>query len=130
MNIRHFRELQVYQNAKRLALRIYERSKEFPPEEKFSLTDQIRRSSRSVCTNTAEAWRKRRYEAAFTAKLSDAETEGAETQVWLEFAFEIGFVTEDQFQELDAEYERVLGQIVTMIDHPEKWVLRPRKARN
>jgi hypothetical protein len=71
--IRHFRNLEVYQNALAAGLRVYELSKTFPPEEKYSLTDQIRRSSRSVCANIAEAWRKRRYEAAFIAKLSDAE---------------------------------------------------------
>jgi len=84
--IRHFRDLDVYQNALTTGLRAYELSKKFPPQEKYSLTDQIRRSSRSVCANIAEAWRKRRYEAAFISKLSDAEGEAAETQVHLEFS--------------------------------------------
>src|SRR5437660_4982654 len=76
--IRHFRDLEVYQNALAAGLRIYELSKKFPSEEKYSLTDQIRRASRSVCANIAEGWRKRRYEAAFVSKLSDAEGEAAE----------------------------------------------------
>jgi four helix bundle protein len=80
------RELEVYQKAMDVAMRIFELSKRFPKEETYSLTDQIRRSSRSVCANLAEAWRKRRYEKAFVSKLSDVEAEAAETQVWLEFA--------------------------------------------
>jgi four helix bundle protein len=85
--IRHFRDLDVYQNALAAGLRVYELTKSFPIEERYALTDQARRSSRSVCANIAEAWRKRRYEAAFIAKLSDAEGEAAETQVHLEFTF-------------------------------------------
>ena len=85
-NIRHFRQLEVYQLAMDSVMQIFEVSKRFPPEEKYSLTDQIRRSSRSVCTNIAEAWRKRRYPNAFVSKLSDADAEAAETQVWLEYA--------------------------------------------
>ena len=81
-----FRDLDVYQNTLRTGLRVYELTKTFPVEERYSLTDQIRRSSRSVCANIAETWRKRRYEAALVSKLSDAETEAAETQVHLEFA--------------------------------------------
>src|ERR1043166_7610735 len=81
--IRHFRDLDVYQNALETGLRVYELSKKFPNEERYALTDQIRRSSRSVCANIAEAWRKRRYTAAFISKLSDSES--AETQVHIEF---------------------------------------------
>src|SRR5436190_8417605 len=84
--IRHFRDLDVYQNALAAGLRVYELTKKFPAEEKYSLTDQIRRSSRSVCANIAEAWRKRRYQAAFISKLSDAEGEAAETQIHSGFA--------------------------------------------
>jgi four helix bundle protein len=86
-SIRHFRDLDVYQNAFAAGLHIYELSKRFPSEERYALIDQIRRASRSVCANIAEAWRKWRYEAAFIAKLSDAESEAAETQVHLEFKF-------------------------------------------
>src|SRR2546422_11690049 len=81
--VRNFRELDVYQNAMNLLMKIFQLTKRWPSEERFNLTDQIRRSSRSVCANLAEAWRKRRYKAAFIAKLSDAESEAAETQVWL-----------------------------------------------
>jgi len=85
--VRHFRDLDVYQNALAAGLRVYELSKKFPPEERYALTDQVRRSSLSVCANIAEAWRKRRYKAAFISKLSDAEGKAAETQVHLEFRF-------------------------------------------
>lgn len=84
--VQNYTELKVYQLAFTSAMRIYELSKKWPTEEKYSLTDQIRRSSRSVCGNIAEAWRKRRYPAHFVSKLSDADTEAAETEVWLDFA--------------------------------------------
>jgi four helix bundle protein len=88
--IRSFKELRVWQNAMDLAMRVFELTKKFPVEERYSLTDQVRRSSRSVASNTAEAWRKRRYPAAFVAKLNDSEGEGAETQTWIEFARRCG----------------------------------------
>jgi four helix bundle protein len=91
--IRRFRGLDVYQNALAAGLRVYELTKRFPTEERHALTDQARRSSRSVCANLAEAWRKRRYEAAFIAKLSDAEGEAAETQIHLEFAFRHSYLS-------------------------------------
>src|SRR5213075_2306318 len=100
-----------------------EPSKSFPPEELYALTDQIRRSSRSVCANIAEAWRKRRYTAAFISKLSDSEGEAAETQVHIEFAFRHSYISDAEFQAIDNAYERVIGQLVRMIDHPEKWVI-------
>jgi four helix bundle protein len=124
--VRHFRELDVYQNAMNLLMKIFELSKRWPSEERFNLTDQIRRSSRSVCTNLAEAWRKRRYKAAFVAKLSDSETEAAETQVSLEIALRCGYCDEKTFREIDESYDRVLGQIVRMADQPEKWLIKAR----
>jgi four helix bundle protein len=127
--VRHFRDLDVYQNALITGLRIYDLTKKFPIEERYALTDQIRRSSRSVCANIAEAWRKRRYTAAFISKLSDAEGEAAETQVHIEFAVRHGYVSEDEFRELDDGYERILGQLVRMIDHPEKWVIGSREKK-
>ena len=128
--IRHFRDLEVYQNALATGLWVYELSKKFPPEEKYSLTDQIRRrSSRSVCANLAEAWRKRRYEAAFISKLSDAEGEAAETQVHLEFAFHQRYVSRDEFLSADDAYEKICAQIVRMIDEPEKWLIRRRERK-
>src|SRR5213596_2521872 len=122
--IRHFRDLDVYQNALETGLRVYELSKKFPDEERYALTDQIRRSSRSVCANIAEAWRKRRYEAAFVSKLSDAETEAAETQVHAEFAVRHGYVARDEFLKIDDACEKIIGQLVKMIDQPQKWLIR------
>ncbi len=122
--IRHFRDLDVYQNALATGLRVYELSKKFPAEERYALTDQIRRSSRSVCANIAEAWRKRRYEAAFVSKLSDTETEAAETQVHAEFAFHHGYLSREEFLKVDDAYEKIIGQLVKMIDQPQKWLIR------
>lgn len=90
--ISNYKELRVYHNAFETAMNIFHLTKKFPAEERYSLTDQIRRSSRSVCANTAEAWRKRRYRAAFIAKLSDAETEACETEVHLQFALACGYI--------------------------------------
>ncbi len=123
-NIRHFRELEVYQLAMDTAMRIFEVSKLFPAEEKYSLTDQIRRSSRSVCTNIAEAWRKRRYPNAFVSKLSDADAEAAETQVWLEFALKCGYLDRKFCDELDAVYEKILGKLVKMLTRPDQWAIK------
>ena len=122
--VRYFRDLNVYQNALAAGLHVYELSKRFPVEERYALTDQVRRSSRSVCANIAEAWRKRRYEAAFIAKLSDAEGEAAETQVHLEFALHHGYVSRDEFLSLDDAYEKIIGQLVKMIDEPDKWLVK------
>jgi len=105
------------------AMRIFELAKGFPKEEVYSLTDQIRRSSRSVCSNIAEAWRKRRYEAAFVSKLNDAEAESAETQVWLEFSVKCGYLDEEVGRELCASYDHILGKLVNMILHPEQWII-------
>jgi four helix bundle protein len=124
--VRNYRELDVYQNAMNLALKVFELTKQWPSEERFNLIDQIRRSSRSVCTNLAEAWRKRRYRAAFVAKLSDSETEAAETQVSLEIALRCHYCDEKTFREIDQSYEQVLGQIVKMADQSEKWLIKPR----
>ncbi len=122
--IRSHRDLKVYQNARKAAMEIFELSKSFPPEEKFSLTDQGRRSSRSVCANISEAWRKRRYKAAFIAKLSDSETEACETQVWLEFANLCGYIDKETFERMDADYDHILAQIVKMIDGADDWLIK------
>lgn len=122
--IRSHRDLHVYQNARSAAMEIFELSKSFPVEEKYSLTDQVRRSSRSVCANISEAWRKRRYKAAFIAKLSDAETEACETQVWLEFANLCGYINEATFKRLDSEYDKIMGQLVRMIDGTDDWLIK------
>lgn len=123
-NIRHFRELEVYQLAMDAAMQIFELTKRFPPEERYSLTDQIRRSSRSVCANIAEAWRKRRYPNAFVSKLSDAEAEAAETQVWLEFAAKCSYLDRSVAQALDRAYDHILGKLVNMLTQPEQWTIR------
>src|SRR6187401_162958 len=111
MKIVRHQDLDVYKRAFEAAMRIFELSKSFPKEETYSLTDQIRRSSRSVCANLAEAWRKRRYEAHFISKLSDSEAEVAETQVWIEFAVRCGYVDRDQAAPLYTAYDRVLATI-------------------
>jgi len=106
--------LKVYQLAFNAAMTIFEISKTFPVEEKYSLTDQIRRSSRSVCTNLSECWRKRRYQAVFVNKLTDAAQEAAETQTWLEFALACRYIDQNKFEELDERYEHIFAQLNTM----------------
>src|SRR5271166_3872244 len=123
---KHFRELDVYQGAMSLVMRIFELTKHFPVEERYTLTDQVRRSSRSICANLAEAWRKRRYQAAFVSKLNDAETEAAETQVHAEIAFRHGYLNQEVFNEVDDSCDKILAQIVKMIDHADRWVIKPR----
>ena len=127
--IRTRHDLEVYQTAFELAMKIFHKSKSFPKEERYSLTDQLRRSSRSVCANLAEAWRKRRYEASFLSKLSDAEAEGAETQVWLEFAVQCGYLEVEAEHELSTSYDNVLGKIVSLINRPQPWLLPGAKRR-
>jgi four helix bundle protein len=123
-SIRHFRDLEVYQLSVAAAMKLFESSKKFPPEEKYSLTDQMRRSSRSVCANIAEAWRKRRYPNAFVSKLSDAKAEAAETQVWIEFSAKCGYFPSDQCDELNRQYENIQGKLVNMLSPPEQWRIR------
>ena len=96
-SVRSHGDLEVYRMGFEAAMRIFELSKEFPVEERYSLTDQMRRSSRSVCGNIAEAFRKRKYPKSFVSKLSDAEGEAAETQTWLEFAFQCGYINQEDF---------------------------------
>ena len=123
-NIRSYRELRVYQNAFAAAMKIFEITKSFPTEEKYSMVDQMRRSSRAVCSNMAEAWRKRRYPAHFASKLTDCEGEADETRVWLEFALASGYVADKLFNELDLKYALVLGQLVTMRTESHKWTIK------
>jgi four helix bundle protein len=122
--IRNHYELEVYQMGFEAAMRIFEVTKGFPKEERYSLVDQTRRSSRAVCANVAEAWRRRRYEAAFVCRLNDSEAEAAETQTWLEFAVKCGYLDPAIARELHQAYDNVLGKLVTMIRHPEQWVIR------
>ena len=109
-------------------MKVFHLSKRFPKNETYSLTDQVRRSSRSVCANITEAWRKRRYEAAFISKLSDAETEAAETQVWLEFARACEYLSPEDFHEMYQAYDDVIRTLIGMITHPKSWILPPRQT--
>jgi four helix bundle protein len=126
MKIQSHRELEVYRKAFDAAMQLFEFSKKFPKEEIYSLTDRMRRSSRSVCANLAEAWRKRRYEAAFISKLSDAEAEAAEAQVWIEFSVKCGYLDRDHAVPLFQTYEEVLKIIVCMISNPDSWTIGDR----
>jgi four helix bundle protein len=121
--VKHFRDLEVYQMAMQAALEIFQSSKGFPVEEKYSLSDQVRRCSRSVCANIAEAWRKRRYPKSFVSKLSDAEGEAAETQVWIELAVRCGYLDSEKSKRFEQEYEHILGKLVNMIAHSDQWSL-------
>ena len=125
-HINSYKDLRVYQAAMNAAMRIFELTKRFPREERYSLTDQIRKASRSVCSNIGEAWRKRRYKAHFISKLSDSEGEAEETRVWLEFSWRCGYMSETEADELDNEYDRIIGQLVRMIDRPEQWAIKVR----
>lgn len=119
--VQDHRDLEVFQRSFAAAMEIFEISKAFPKAETYALTDQMRRSSRSVAANITEAWRKRRYEAAFIAKLSDAETEAAETQTWLEFAERCGYLETETGQRLLEEYDQILRMIVSMIRNAARW---------
>jgi four helix bundle protein len=123
MKINNHGEMEVYRMAFDAAMRIFELTKKFPVEERYSLTDQIRRSSRSVCANLAEAWRKRRYAAAFILKLNDSEAEAAETQTWLEFAVRCGYLDPETGQELHHTYDNILGKLVRIISNPSPWLI-------
>jgi len=128
--IESYKELRVYQNAMEAAMEIFQITKSFPIDEKYSMVDQMRRSSRSVCANIAEAWRKRRYKAAFIAKLSDAESEACETQVWLEFADKCNYMDHSKRDTLENAYDHVIGQLVRMINEADKWLIRKRGHGN
>ncbi|GBD90884.1 hypothetical protein BMS3Abin04_01604 [bacterium BMS3Abin04] len=120
MKIRSHTELDVYKLAFDSAMEIFELSKSYPKEEKYSLTDQVRRSSRSVCSNLAETFRKRKYQKAFISKLSDCEGEAAETQVWLDFSLKCNYISMDQYKLLYEKFNHILGKLVNMALHSEK----------
>lgn len=117
-------DLEAYKTAYKLAMRIYRASKSWPPEERYSLTDQIRRSSRSVCANVAESWGKRRYVAHFTAKLTDADGENLETQTWLHFAQDCGYLDKEGFDDLIGGSEEVGRLLGGMLAKPESFCLK------
>ncbi len=108
------RELIVYKTAFDTAMEVFNASKNFPREERYSLTDQIRRSSRSICSNLAEAWRKRKYKAVFINKLTDCGQEASETQTWLEFALACDYIDQTLFTTLDQKYEQIFAMLVSM----------------
>lgn len=116
-----FRDLIVYQKAFKVAMEIFEITKAFPSEEKYSLTDQIRRSSRSVCANIGEAYRKRIYPKHFISKLSDCDSENSETQVWLDFSFSNKYINKDKYNELITNSEEVGKLLNYMMNNPEKF---------
>jgi len=122
--IQTHKDLKVFQVSYKAALDIYQLTKTFPKEEIYSLTDQIRRSSRSVPANIAEAWRKRRYPKSFISKLSDSETEAAETQVWLDFSLDFNYISADVHMELYEMYNHVLSMITIMQKQVDKWTIK------
>jgi four helix bundle protein len=128
--IKTHKELRVWQDAMDSAMRIFEESKKFPAEERYSLVDQIRRSSRSVAANISEAWRRRRYEASFINKLNESESEAAETQTWIEFARRCGYMDFATCDDLDQMYDRIIGQIVVMMNDSTKWTLEPIRSHS
>ena len=119
--LRHFRDLEVYRRAFDTAMEIYQITKKFPSEEKYSLVDQIRRSSRSVCANLAEGWRKRRYPAMFKNKITDSMMEASETQCWLEFCIACKYIEKSVFDKLDNEYEQLIAMLNSMERSSEKF---------
>jgi four helix bundle protein len=117
-----FRDLKVYKLAFRLAMEIFYESKKFPAEERYSLTDQIRRASRSVPGNIGEGYRKKCYPKMFVSKMADADGEATETQVWLDFACACGYLSEKRQLELRMGYEEVGRMLGGMIAHPERFI--------
>ena len=122
-NIQSHKELKVWQDAMNAAMNIYAMTKSFPADERYSLVDQMRRSSRSVAANLAEAWRKRRYEAAFKSKLNDSEAEASETQTWIEVALRCSYIDKETAENLDKAYEHILTRLVSMSRDAENWTL-------
>ena len=119
-------DLAIFKLAFEMAMKIFEYAKNFPVEERYSLTDQICRSSRSICANLAEAWRKRRYKAAFLAKLNDCESETAETQVWIKFAVKCQYLEIEIGREIYGNYNKIMSGLVRMINNPQKWIISPK----
>ncbi len=116
-----FKDLNVYKKAFKLAMEIFEESKHFPREELYSLTDQIRRSSRSVCSNIGEGYRKRIYSAHFVSKISDADMENSETQVWLDFALKCNYIKNFRYDDLLCQSEEIGKMLGDMINNPQKY---------
>ena len=121
--IKSHKDLKVYQLAYKTALEIHEITKTFPSEEKYALTDQIRRSSRSVCANLAEAWRKRRYRKNFISKLSDSEVEASETLVWVDMPESFNYIDDITHIDLYDKYEHIIAMLINMSNQPDKWTI-------
>lgn len=117
----NYKDLTVFKKAFELAMLIFEESKKFPKEERYSLTDQIRRSSRSVCSNIAEGYRKRQYPAHFSSKMSDADMENAETQTWLLFASTCEYISSEILDDLQKRSEEVGRLLSHMVNNPESY---------
>jgi len=117
------KDLDVYKRAYELAMHIFEASKAFPKEEKYSLTDQVRRCSRSTCANMREAWSKRRYNAHFVSKMTDADGENSETDTWLDFAHDCGYINDQTYLYLKNECQDVGSMLGAILKHPEKFTL-------
>ena len=125
--INSYKDLWVFQNALHTAMRVFRATEQMPSNDKQSLVEPMRRSSRAVCTNIARAWRKRRFKTPFIAKLKDSEGDACETQVWIEFARQCQYLNEDACRQLDAAYGQIIGQLTKMTDQPEKWLIKNRK---
>ncbi len=119
--IKTHRDLKVFQLSFQAGMEIFKITKSFPKEEKYSLTDQVRRSSRSVSGNIAEAFRKRKYPKHFVSKLSDSEGEAAETQVWLDYSLKCNYIDMDTFTKLNDKYDHIIAMLVNMSLKPENW---------
>jgi four helix bundle protein len=117
----HYKDLLAFKKGYELAMEIFTITKKFPPEEKYSLTDQVRRSSRSVCTNLVEAYRRRRYKDYFISKLNDCETENTETQVWLDFSHDCKYIPQEEYNQLTTKNGEVGKLIWYMINNPDKF---------
>ena len=127
--ITHHWQLDVYKLSMDAGMGLFELSKKFPREEMYSLTDQVRRSSRSVSSHISEGWRRRRYEAAFCEKLNGAESEAAETQTWIEYSVRCGYIAAKEGRELHLSYDFIIGKLVNMQNKPEVWLLQNPRTR-
>ena len=125
--VENYWELDTFKLAREGRQRIFQLSRRFPKEEMYSLTDQIRRASRSVCAHIAEAWGRRLYRADFINKLNMAESEARETQCWLETSVECEYITKNEGGELFQLYNNVIGKLVTIENNPDQWLLKPKR---
>ena len=128
--ITHHWQLDVYKLSIEAGMRLFGLSKKCPREEMYSLTDQIRRSSRYVSAHISEGWRRRRYEAAFCDKLNGAESEAAETRTWIEYSVRCGYIPAKDGRELHKTYDQIIGKLVNMHNKPEVWLLHNPRTRN